>query len=36
MLGRVVDPLGRPIDGKGPLDESKIDGDRRSRSRPPV
>jgi F-type H+/Na+-transporting ATPase subunit alpha len=28
MLGRVVDPLGRPIDGKGPLDESKIDGQR--------
>jgi F-type H+-transporting ATPase subunit alpha len=28
MLGRVVDPLGRPIDGKGPLDETKIDGDR--------
>ncbi len=28
MLGRVVDPLGRPIDGKGPLDESKVDGFR--------
>ncbi len=28
MLGRVLDPLGRPIDGKGPLDESKIDGYR--------
>jgi F-type H+-transporting ATPase subunit alpha len=28
MLGRVVDPLGRPIDGKGPLDESKVDGYR--------
>ena len=28
LLGRVVDPLGRPIDGKGPLDESKIDGYR--------
>ncbi len=28
MLGRVVDPLGRPIDGKGPLEESKIDGNR--------
>ena len=28
MLGRVVDPLGRPIDGKGPLDEGKIDGQR--------
>jgi F-type H+/Na+-transporting ATPase subunit alpha len=28
MLGRVVDPLGRPIDGKGPLDETKIDGQR--------
>ncbi|WP_370325709.1 F0F1 ATP synthase subunit alpha [Euzebya sp.] len=27
-LGRVVDPLGRPIDGKGPLDESKLDGVR--------
>ncbi|MGI9017457.1 MAG: F0F1 ATP synthase subunit alpha [Euzebya sp.] len=27
-LGRVVDPLGRPIDGKGPLDESKLDGTR--------
>ena len=28
MLGRVVDPLGRPIDGKGPLEESKVDGNR--------
>ena len=28
MLGRVVDPLGRPIDGKGPLDETRIDGQR--------
>jgi F-type H+/Na+-transporting ATPase subunit alpha len=28
MLGRVVDPLGRPIDGKGPLDQSRIDGER--------
>jgi F-type H+/Na+-transporting ATPase subunit alpha len=28
MLGRVIDPLGRPIDGKGPLDSSKIDGER--------
>jgi F-type H+-transporting ATPase subunit alpha len=28
MLGRVLDPLGQPIDGKGPLDESKIDGFR--------
>jgi F-type H+-transporting ATPase subunit alpha len=28
MLGRVVDPLGRPIDGKGPLDDSRIDGQR--------
>jgi F-type H+/Na+-transporting ATPase subunit alpha len=27
-LGRVVDPLGRPLDGKGPLDESKIDARR--------
>lgn len=27
-LGRVVDPLGRPIDGKGPLDESKLGGSR--------
>ena len=27
-LGRVVDPLGRPLDGKGPLDESKLDGTR--------
>lgn len=27
-LGRVVDPLGRPIDGKGPLDESKVEGRR--------
>jgi F-type H+-transporting ATPase subunit alpha len=25
-LGRVVDPLGRPIDGNGPLEETKIDG----------
>jgi len=28
MLGRVIDPLGRPIDGKGPLDASKLDGER--------
>jgi F-type H+/Na+-transporting ATPase subunit alpha len=28
MLGRVVDPLGRPIDGHGPLDEASIDGTR--------
>jgi F-type H+/Na+-transporting ATPase subunit alpha len=28
MLGRVVDPLGQPIDGKGPLDQAKIDGER--------
>ncbi|MEY3019947.1 MAG: hypothetical protein RLZZ272_931 [Actinomycetota bacterium] len=28
LLGRVVDPLGRPIDGKGPLDPSRIDGER--------
>ncbi|MEX0952930.1 MAG: F0F1 ATP synthase subunit alpha [Nitriliruptoraceae bacterium] len=28
MLGRVVDPLGRPIDGKGPLDQARIDGER--------
>ena len=27
-LGRVVDPLGRPVDGKGPLDQEKLD-DRR-------
>jgi F-type H+/Na+-transporting ATPase subunit alpha len=27
-LGRVVDPLGRPIDGKGPLDASRLDGSR--------
>lgn len=27
-LGRVVDPLGRPLDGNGPLDESKIEGRR--------
>ncbi|MPZ74101.1 MAG: F0F1 ATP synthase subunit alpha [Nitriliruptorales bacterium] len=27
-LGRVVDPLGRPLDGKGPLDEAKLDGRR--------
>jgi F-type H+/Na+-transporting ATPase subunit alpha len=27
-LGRVIDPLGRPIDGKGPLDESRVDGYR--------
>jgi F-type H+/Na+-transporting ATPase subunit alpha len=24
MLGRVVDPLGRPIDGKGPLDQARL------------
>jgi F-type H+-transporting ATPase subunit alpha len=28
MLGRVVDPLGRPIDGKGALDQAKVDGQR--------
>jgi F-type H+/Na+-transporting ATPase subunit alpha len=28
MLGRVIDPLGNPIDGKGPLDSSKLDGTR--------
>ena len=28
MLGRVVDPLGRPVDGKGPLDDARIDGQR--------
>ena len=27
-LGRVVDPLGRPIDGKGPLDATLLDGHR--------
>jgi F-type H+-transporting ATPase subunit alpha len=27
-LGRVVDPLGRPLDGKGPLDDERIDGRR--------
>jgi len=27
-LGRVVDPLGRPIDGKGPLEPDKLDGRR--------
>jgi F-type H+/Na+-transporting ATPase subunit alpha len=27
-LGRVVDPLGRPIDGKGPLDGDLLDGRR--------
>jgi F-type H+-transporting ATPase subunit alpha len=27
-LGRVVDPLGRPIDGKGALDPDKLDGRR--------
>jgi F-type H+-transporting ATPase subunit alpha len=27
-LGRVVDPLGRPLDGKGPLDSSKLEGSR--------
>jgi F-type H+/Na+-transporting ATPase subunit alpha len=28
VLGRVIDPLGRPIDGKGPLDEARLDGYR--------
>lgn len=28
FLGRVIDPLGRPIDGKGPIDESRIEGRR--------
>ncbi len=28
LLGRVVDPLGRPIDGKGALDEARMDGTR--------
>ena len=27
-LGRVVDPLGNPLDGKGPLDERKLEGRR--------
>lgn len=27
-LGRVVDVLGRPIDGNGPIDESKLEGRR--------
>ncbi|MGH9197382.1 MAG: F0F1 ATP synthase subunit alpha, partial [Acidimicrobiia bacterium] len=27
-LGRVIDPLGRPIDGKGPIDQSKMEGTR--------
>ncbi|MGQ0679921.1 MAG: F0F1 ATP synthase subunit alpha [Actinomycetota bacterium] len=27
-LGRAVDALGNPIDGKGPLDQSRIDGTR--------
>lgn len=27
-LGRVIDPLGRPMDGKGPLDSSKIEANR--------
>jgi F-type H+-transporting ATPase subunit alpha len=27
-LGRVVDPLGRPMDGKGPLEQSKLAGIR--------
>jgi F-type H+/Na+-transporting ATPase subunit alpha len=27
-LGRVVDPLGRPLDGKGPLDPDRLDGRR--------
>jgi F-type H+/Na+-transporting ATPase subunit alpha len=27
-LGRVVDPLGRPLDGKGPLDETRLAGTR--------
>jgi F-type H+-transporting ATPase subunit alpha len=28
LLGRVVDTLGRPIDGHGPLDEARIDSQR--------
>jgi len=28
VLGRVIDPLGRPVDGKGALDQSKIAGTR--------
>jgi F-type H+-transporting ATPase subunit alpha len=28
FLGRVVDPLGRPIDGRGPLDAARVDGER--------
>ncbi len=28
VLGRVIDPLGRPIDGKGPLDQARLDGYR--------
>jgi F-type H+-transporting ATPase subunit alpha len=34
-LGRVVDPLGRPIDGKGPLDEAKLDGRRNLETQAP-
>ena len=29
LLGRVVDALGNPIDGKGPLDESQVDSRQR-------
>ncbi|MGH2769502.1 MAG: F0F1 ATP synthase subunit alpha, partial [Actinomycetota bacterium] len=25
-LGRVVDPLGRPMDGRGPMDDSRLEG----------
>ncbi|MBW3577467.1 MAG: F0F1 ATP synthase subunit alpha [Actinobacteria bacterium] len=28
LLGRVIDPLGRPVDGKGPLDDSRMQGRR--------
>ncbi|HEX2026875.1 MAG TPA: F0F1 ATP synthase subunit alpha [Nitriliruptorales bacterium] len=28
VLGRVIDPLGRPVDGKGPLDEARLEGRR--------
>ncbi|NBC11788.1 MAG: F0F1 ATP synthase subunit alpha, partial [Gammaproteobacteria bacterium] len=35
LLGRVVDALGNPIDGKGPLDESQVDSRQRVDTKAP-
>jgi F-type H+-transporting ATPase subunit alpha len=33
LLGRVVDALGNPIDGKGPINATLFDADRKGRAR---